>query len=110
MTENPFGNFYENFWPEIYLSYMLWYMFQHDCGLDHIMNDFSTFCWYRGCWPMQMVYNSGDKFLYILRAMNDAGIVWKEGIQELRKHQDMSYESESDEYSKLSSQTGQTLA
>ena len=59
---------------------------------------------------MQMVYNSGDKFLYILRAMNDAGIVWKEGIQELRKHQDMSYESESDEYSKLSAQTGQTLA
>ena len=53
---DPFGNFYENAWPEIYMSYMLFYMFTNECGLDHTMNDFSTFCWYRGCWPMQFLY------------------------------------------------------
>lgn len=89
---------------------MFFYMLTNSCGLDHTLNDFSTYCWYRGCWPMQLIYKSGDKFLYILRAINDAGIVWKEGIQELRKTPDLSYESEADEYSKLSSQTGQTLA
>ena len=104
--ENPFGNFFENYWPEIYLSYMLWYMMTNECGLDHTMNDFSTYCWYRGCWPMQFVYQSGDKFLYILRALNDAGIVWKEGMSELRQNPDVAYENEKDQIAKLSAQTG----
>ena len=101
-TENPFGNFYEDAWPEMYMSYMLWYMFMNECGLDHTFNDFSTYCWYRGCWPMQFVYKSGDKLLYILRAVNDAGIVWKEGISDMRQHPELAYESESDQIAKLS--------
>lgn len=108
-TENPFGNFYENFWPEIYLTYMLMYMFSNDCGIDHLANDFCTYCWYRGCWPMQIIFKLGDKWLYILRSINDAGIVWKEGMQELlAKNSD--YTTEGEEYAKLSTQTGQTLA
>ena len=48
--------------------------------------------------------------MYILRAVNDAGIVWKEGIAEMRKHPELPYESESEQLAKLSAQTGQTLA
>ena len=107
---NPFGNFFENAWPEMYLSYMLWYMFTNECGLDHTFNDFSTFCWYRGCWPMQFVHKMGDKWLYVLRAVNDAAIVWKEGMMEIRSHPDKTYEMEEEEWSKLSAQTGQTMA
>ena len=107
---NPFGNFYEDAWPEMYMSYMLLYMFTNECGIDHLLNDVSTFCWYRGCWPMQFVYKSANKFLYILRALNDAGIVWKEGIGKMRDHPDIAYEDESNEIAKLSVQTGQTLA
>ena len=48
--------------------------------------------------------------MYILRAVNDAGIVWKEGIAEMRKHPERPYEEEGEELAKLSAQTGQTLA
>lgn len=85
-------------------------MFTYECGLDHIFNDFATFCWYRGCWPMQFLFESGDKFLYILRAINNAAIVWKEGIQQFSKEQDMPYEDQHKEWAKLSAQTGQTLS
>lgn len=91
---NPFGNFFDNAWPEIYLSYMLWYMVTNECGLDHTFNDFSTFCWYRGCWPMQFLHKMGNQWLYVLRTINDAAIVWKEGMKEIKAKGDIPYESE----------------
>merc|ERR1712096_434058 len=89
----------------MYLTYMFFYMLTNECGLDHTLNDFSTFCWYRGCWPMQYVYKTGDKFLYILRALNDAAIVWREGIENANGQVD-----QEGEWAKLSAQTGTTFA
>ena len=55
-------------------------MLTNDCDIDHIVNDYMVYCWYRGCWPEQMLAQVENKFLYILRAINDAAIVWYEGI------------------------------
>jgi hypothetical protein len=107
---NPFGNFFDNAWPEMYLTYMLYYMITNECGLDHTFNDYATYCWYKGCWPMQLVYESGDKFLYILRAVNDAAIIWKEGMDEVHAHPELNYEQEDKQWSRLSAKTGQSMA
>lgn len=49
---------------------------------------------------MQMVYKLEGKWLYILRAINDAAIVWKEGIDAMRGL-DVHYEEEAREWEKL---------
>jgi len=108
-TNNPFGNVFDNAFPELYLTYMFFYMLTNTCGLDHTFNDFSTYCWYRGCWPMQFLYKSGDRFLYILRALNDAAIVWREGIAEANDPS-IALDAKQEKWAKLSAQTGTTLA
>ena len=110
LVDNPFGNFFDDLFPILYLSYMIIYMATSECGLDKIFNDYSTYCWYKGCWPMQFLYKSGDKFLYILRALNDAAIVWREGIEEFQKNPNKSYEQEEPEWGRLTAQTAMTLA
>ena len=58
---------------------------------------------------MQFLYKSGDRFLYILRALNDAAIVWREGIAEANDPS-ISLEDKQEKWAKLSAQTGTTLA
>ena len=91
------------------MFYMLFYMVVNECGLDHLLNDYSSFCWYKGCWPKRLLYNSLDNFLYILRALNDAAIVWKEGLDEFSEHPDRSHVDEERDWAKLSAQTAQTI-
>jgi hypothetical protein len=53
--------------------------------------------------------NSGGKWLYILRSLNDSAIVWWEGIPEARE--DGTYaEDDMEQWINLSEQTGQTMA
>lgn len=59
---------------------------------------------------MQFIYMSEDKWLYILRAVNDAAITWREGMEEVKSHPDQSKEQESEEWAKISAETGQVLA
>lgn len=80
--ENPFGNIWENYMPEISLMYQFTYMFNNQCDVDETIYDFMIFCWYRGCWPKQMVKQTGATWLYILRSVNDAAIVWYEDTPE----------------------------
>jgi len=88
---------------------MLAYMVFNECGFDKLLNDVSSYCWYKGCWPEQFLYKGLDNFLYILRALNDAAIVWKEGLDELSENPDRTHVDEERDWSKLSAQTFQTL-
>ena len=65
-----------------------------------------VFCWYKGCWPRQILSKSLNKILYVLRALNDAAIVWYEGIPE----EEAAHDQDIEEWAKLSEQTGLTLA
>ena len=82
---DPFGNFYENFFPEMSLTYQFYYMIFNTCRLDNTVQEFMVFCWYRGCWPKEIVLNSKDKWLYILRDLNDEGISWSDAYPRLPK-------------------------
>lgn len=76
---DPFGSHWENYFPEISLLYQFLYMWNNQCDIDEGIYDFMVFCWYRGCWPEQMLGNSEARWLYMLRDVNDALIVWQEG-------------------------------
>ena len=104
--EDPFGNIWENVFPEISLTYQFFYMGVNECDIDTTINDFMVFCWYKGCWPRQMLSQSLSKILYVLRALNDAAIVWYEGIPEEESVNGQDIE----EWAKLSEQSGLTLA
>lgn len=91
------------------MTYMLAYMVFNECGYDKLFNDYSAYCWYKGCWPEQFLYKGLDNFLYILRAMNDAAIVWKEGLDELSENPDRTHVDEERDWAKLSAQTFQTI-
>jgi hypothetical protein len=102
---NPFDSFFESAFPMIYMTYMLFFMVINECGMNHLFNDYSSFCWYKGCWPQQFLYKLLDNFLYILRAINDAAIVWKEGLDELSENPDRTHVEEERDWAKLSAQT-----
>ena len=53
-THDPFGDFYTSFFPEVSLTYQLFYMVTAKCDLDHALNDYMLYCWYKGCWPDQV--------------------------------------------------------
>ena len=55
-------------------------MFTGKCNIDNNLNDVAIYCWYRGCWPEQFGHRLARRWLYILRSMNDAAIVWHEGV------------------------------
>ena len=98
---NPFGNFFDNMFPMGAMTVNLLYMIFSQCGFDDSVNAMATYCWYRGCWPMQILYKSGKKFLYIFRAINDAAIVWVEGMRKSPKIED---------WRKISQGTGKAAA
>ena len=60
-----------------------------------------------------MLYQVKDKFLYILRSINDAGIVWMEGIPKIQEEEtedrDLTDE-ERDQWVTLCEETGRTSA
>ena len=105
VNENPFGDFFQNLMPELSLTYQLYYMLTTECNIDKTMNDYMLFCWYRGCWPDQLLQGLEDKWLYVLRNVNDAGIVWYEGIPEGTVN-----EEDTAKWIELSEQTGQNAA
>lgn len=52
-----------------------------------------------------MLLSSGNKILYVLRAVNDAAIVWYEGIPEGERTEEVI-----EQWGHLSEQTGVTMA
>jgi hypothetical protein len=48
---NPFGDFFQNMFPEIALTYEFYYMIWTVCEVDNTINEVMMFCWYKGCWP-----------------------------------------------------------
>lgn len=76
------GDFFSNVLPAMSLVYQVYFMLSAKCGLNVAMNDFMLFCWYRGCQPQQYWTHIKKNFLYILRNINDAAIVWYEGVPE----------------------------
>jgi len=74
---NPFGNFFENMFPEMALTYEFYYMIWNKCDVDDSINEVMMYCWYKGCWPEKMFWDAWNngKLLYIARALNDAAIV-----------------------------------
>jgi hypothetical protein len=77
------------------------------CNVDKTLNDYMVYCWYRGCWPEQMLMEVEGKWLYIARSVNDAAIVWNEGIPSNTEVND----AESiQQWVSLSEKTGQTAA
>ena len=57
---NPFGNFFENMFPELALSYEFYYMIWSTCDIDDSINEYMMFCWYKGCWPEKMFWDSWE--------------------------------------------------
>lgn len=104
-AEDPFNNIWQNLFPEISITYQFIYMFNNQCDIDETINDFMVFCWYRGCWPKQILLSSGNKILYVMRAINDAAIVWYEGIPD-----GTITEADLVAWEKLSESTGSTMA
>ena len=105
-TEDPFENIFDNIFPEISLTYQFIYMFNNQCDIDETIFDFMVFCWYQGCYPQQMLMDSGSKILYIMRAINDAAIVWYEDIPE----DEIMNEDNLAEWNKVAEHTGATVA
>lgn len=99
---NPFGNFYENFFPEASMTYQFYFMFFNTCSIDHTMQEFMEFCWYRGCWPKELVLKSQDKWLYILRDVNDEAIVWQDAATDK--------EDNDEKWAKVCQGTGKAVA
>lgn len=104
LQENPFGNFVDNLFPEISLTYQFIYMFGTSCGMNEITNDFMVYCWYKGCWPQQMLADVKTNVLYILRDINDAAIIWWEGVPEVKDDETI------EEWMKLGEENGKTTA
>ena len=78
--EDPFENFYQNFFPELQMTYMFYYMLANQCDVADTLNDFMIYCWYKGCWPRQILNDSMNRIFYILRSINNAAIMWYEEI------------------------------
>jgi hypothetical protein len=84
-------------------------MLNNECEVDKQINDFMVYCWYQGCWFDQIWKNTEGKWLYILRSINDAAIVWYEGIPEPLEDGSFS-ETDMEQWINLSEQSGQTTA
>ena len=79
---DPFGSFYENFIPEISMTFQFYHMIVDTCELSQLSNDYWIYCWYQGCFPRQVWSNLRSQWLYILRDLNDTAIVWYTNRQE----------------------------
>jgi len=111
---NPFGNFFENMFPEIALTYEFYYMIWSVCEIDDTINEVMKYCWYRGCWPEKMFWDAwdGGKLLYIARALNDAAIVlWEAFMPGAEENQPVrEHESMLQHYMDISMESGKTVS
>lgn len=80
-------------------------MIFNTCRLDNTVQEFMVFCWYRGCWPRETLLNSQDKWLYILRDLNDEGITWSDAYKK-----DEDGKLTEDKWSRLAQGTGKAMA
>lgn len=85
-------------------------MFNNQCDIDETINDFMIYCWYQGCWPKQMLLESGPKILYVMRAINDAAIVWYETLPTKEEKEEEGAEVDAEEWAHLAESTGTTVA
>ena len=106
----PFGDWFENLIPELALTYQFNYMVLNECEISSTVNDLAVYCWYKGCWPQELWSDKKwqdyvTKSLYIVKAINDAAIVWWEGVPATQEG-----EEDRKQWMKLSEQTGDTFA
>ena len=80
----PFGDHEEasQILPLISIIYQTYYMITTKCGIAEAFNDYMLFCWYKGCLLSSLLNHLEKEYLYILRDINDAAIVWYEGVPE----------------------------
>ena len=65
----------------------------------------SLYCWYQGCWPQQWLKQTERSWLYILRDVNDAAIVYNEST-----HTTGNKEDEIKKLGQVSEGTGKTVS
>ena len=65
---------------EISVVYQMYFMWSDKCTVDDLLNDVFTFCWVNDCTSTSQWNNTKLHFLKMLRSLNDAGIVFFEGI------------------------------
>ena len=58
----------------------MYFMWSDKCTVDDLLNDIYTFCWVKDCTSSGQWNNTKLHFLKMLRSLNDAGIVFFEGI------------------------------
>jgi len=88
---------------ELSVIYQLYFMWSDKCKIDQTFNDVYIYCWNYDCKATNFWENSKLNFLYMLRAILDAAIVWVEGVP------DDKFEN-IDQWTKLSRQSGETFA
>ena len=87
------------------MAYQLFYMAFTICGFDEAFHQLSLYCWYKGCWPQQWLERTENSWLYILRDVNDAAIVYAESTKTSGdKEQDLK------KWSQVSEGTGKTIS
>lgn len=72
--------FWKNWILELSVIYQLYYMWGEKCKIDMTFNDLYLYCWNEGCEIDQIGEHLKKNFLYMTRALIDAGIVWWEGV------------------------------
>jgi hypothetical protein len=72
--------FWNNWILELSIMYQLYYMWGEKCKIDMTFNDLYIYCWNEGCEIEQIGEHLKKNFLYMTRALIDAGIVWWEGV------------------------------
>ena len=71
--------------PMISIIYQFYYMGGEKCTIDMAINDIYLFCWNKGCAWNKLWTNTESNFLYMIRDILDAAIVWYEGVPESRE-------------------------
>uniref|UniRef100_A0A7S3FXN9 Uncharacterized protein n=1 Tax=Strombidium rassoulzadegani TaxID=1082188 RepID=A0A7S3FXN9_9SPIT len=104
---DPFENFFENFFPEIQILYLFFHMLGTQCDVGDTMNEFMVFCWYKGCWPKQILNDSINRVWYILREINTAAILW---FEEIPSGDEIDPEADPQPYLKIAEQVGGSVA
>lgn len=100
-------NFFYNILPAFAIFYQMWYMLFQQCSIDQTINDIFIFCWNDNCEIMKILEHTYMNFLYMTRALLDAGIVWFEGLE---GEKDENGDVPNHSYMALSRQTGETIA
>lgn len=66
--------------PVVSLIYQGYYMISEECKIDLTLSDMFIYCWNENCEADDIKRHLEKNFLYMTRALIDAGIVWWEGV------------------------------